>query len=384
MRILFSARPAYGHVYPMMPLALTAREAGHHVEFATAGQFLPKLQSLGFTTHPVGLTIEEARDELVGSAPGDGMPKGDDGRPDLDTGGRLFIDVLARHTAADLMPIIGDIAPDVVVYENGEFGAAVVAAAAGVPAICHSISPRLPDEVIRLLAGTRLDELWAYYGKSPAPIDVFTGDVYLDIFPAMMQQPSILADPARMRLRPIPWSEPSAPTPPWVGGQSNPLVYLTLGTVVATDDVLLPVIEGLAGMDVDVLVALGSAAGNELGPLPGNVHLEPFVHQVAVLRHADLVVHHGGSGTVLGALALNKPQVILPKGADQFFNADVMAAAGLARVLEPRNVTADAVATLAKAALDERDRPLVQAVHDEIVAMPDPSVVVERLVERYG
>lgn len=384
MRILFCARPAYGHVYPMMPLALAAREAGHDVQFATAGAFVPKLQSLGFTTHAVGLTIEQARDELVGSAPGDGMPKSDDGRPDLDTGGRLFIDVLARHTAADLMPVIGDIAPDVVVYENGEFGAAVVANVAGVPAICHSISPRLPDKVIPLVSGTRLDQLWAHYGKAPAPIDVFTGDVYLDIFPSMMQPPSILADPARLRLRPIPWSEPGAPTPPWLGGQSRPLVYLTLGTVVATDEVLLPVIEGLAGIDVDVLVALGSAAGTDLGPLPGNVHVEPFVNQVAVLRHADLVVHHGGSGTVLGALALNKPQVILPQGADQFYNADVMAAAGLARVLEPRDVSADAVATMAKAALDEQARPLVEAARDEIVAMPDPAAVVRQLGERFG
>lgn len=384
MRILFSARPAYGHVYPMMPLALAAREAGHDVQFATAGAFLPKLLALGFPTHAVGLTIEQARDELVGSAPGDGMPKGDDGRPDLDTGGRLFIDVLARQTAADLMPIIGDIAPDVVIYENGEFGAAVVANVAGVPAVCHSISPRLPDEVIRVISGTRLDQLWARYGKSSAPIDVFTGDVYLDIFPSMMQQPSFLPDPARVRLRPIPWSEPSSPTPPWVGCQGNPLVYLTLGTVVATDEVLVPVIEGLSGMDVDVLVALGSAAGSELGPLPGNVHVEPFVNQVVVLREADLVVHHGGSGTVLGALALNTPQVILPKGADQFFNADVMAAAGLARVLEPQHVTADAVATLAKAALDERERPLVEAARDEIMAMPGPAAVVSQLVERFG
>ena len=371
-------------MYPMMPLALAAREADHDVQFATAGAFLPKLQSLGFTTHAVGITIEDARDELVGSAPGDGMPSGADGRPDLDTGGRLFIDVLARHTAADLMPVIGDIAPDVVVYENGEFGAAIVANVAGLPAVCHSISPRMPDEAIRLISGTRLDQLWAHYGKPLAPIDVFTGDVYLDIFPSMMQPPSILADPARMRLRPIPWSEPSAPTPPWLGRQSRPLVYLTLGTVVATDEVLLPVIDGLAGMDVDVLVALGSAAGRDLGPLPGNVHVEPFVNQVAVMRHADLVVHHGGSGTVLGALALNKPQVILPKGADQFFNADVMAATGLARVLEPRNVSADAVATLAKAALDEQERPLVEAAHDEILAMPDPSAVVHRLAERFG
>ena len=45
MKILFSTRPAYGHVYPLMPLALAAREAGHDVRFATTGQFLGKLDA---------------------------------------------------------------------------------------------------------------------------------------------------------------------------------------------------------------------------------------------------------------------------------------------------------------------------------------------------
>ncbi len=90
MKILFSTRPAYGHVYPLIPLALTAREAGHEVSFATTGSFLHRLGRLGFPTHDVGLTIDEALESLAASMPGDGMPKRDDGRPDLDAGSRLF------------------------------------------------------------------------------------------------------------------------------------------------------------------------------------------------------------------------------------------------------------------------------------------------------
>ncbi len=48
------------------------------------------------------------------------------------------------------------------------------------------------------------------------------------------------------------------------------------------------------------LVALGNAPGTGLGPLPRNMHVEAFVDQSAVLRHADLAVRHGGSGTMLG------------------------------------------------------------------------------------
>jgi UDP:flavonoid glycosyltransferase YjiC (YdhE family) len=98
----------------------------------------------------------------------------------------------------------------------------------------------------------------------------------------------------------------------------RPVVYLTLGTVVADDDVLRPAIEGLARLDADVLVALGSACGKGVGAVPANVHLEPFVDQATVMGLVDLVVHHGGSGTILAALANAVPQVLMPKGADQW------------------------------------------------------------------
>lgn len=119
-------------------------------------------------------------------------------------------------------------------------------------------------------------------------------------------------------MRPVPFAEPRAILPSWVGSRSRPLVYLTLGTIVATDEVLLPAIEGLGRLDADILLALGSASGINLGAVPANVHVEAFVDQAALLAQADLVVHHGGSGTVLGALAHGVPQVLLPKGADQF------------------------------------------------------------------
>ena len=95
VKILFSTRPAYGHVYPLMPLALAAREAGHDVSIATTGHFLPKLASLGFSTHDVGITIEDARDRLLASLSTAEMPKETDGRPDVEMGARLFVDMIA-------------------------------------------------------------------------------------------------------------------------------------------------------------------------------------------------------------------------------------------------------------------------------------------------
>jgi UDP:flavonoid glycosyltransferase YjiC (YdhE family) len=43
------------------------------------------------------------------------------------------------------------------------------------------------------------------------------------------------------------------------------------------------------------------------------VHIERFVAQSEVLPLVDLIVHHGGTGTVLGALQAGLPQLLLPK-----------------------------------------------------------------------
>ena len=383
MKILFSARPAYGHVYPLLPLAVAARRAGHQVSFATTGSFLATLDRLGFPTHSVGVTIEDARKELLAALSADAMPKGADGRPYVENLGRLFLDVVAPRTAADLSPLLARLQPDLVVYEQYEFGAAVAAHVAGIAAVCHALSPRLPDEVLRAMAADRVDRLWADHGGAASMFDVFTGDAYLDIFPKALQQPAILAHPARVPMRPIPFAEPEAILPAWVRECDRPLVYLTLGTIVATDKVLRPVIAGLATLDVDVLLALGSADGAALGPLPRNVHVESFVDQPTVLRHADLAVHHGGSGTILGSLTYGTPQLLLPQGTDQFWNADRMAGAGLAEVLEPPQVTPDAVAHAAAVELGNYRRA-VDAVSAEIAALPHPSDVLEQLVARIG
>ena len=381
MKILFSTRPAYGHVYPLLPLALAARSAGHDVRFATTGPFLRSLGALGFAAYDVGLTIEEARDVLVASLDTDRVPTGPDGRPDLEMGGRLFIDVLGRRTAGDLARLLTRVDVDVVVYEQFDLGAAVAAHAAGIPAVCHSLSPGMPPDVIELVAGDRLARLWARHGVIAPALDVFRGDVFIDIFPTVLQHPAFLADPARLRMRPVPYSEPSATLPAWVGRRVRPLVYVTLGTVVATDDVLRPAVDGVAALDADVLVALGSAGGASLGTVPPNVHVERFVDQPAVLRQASLAVHHGGSGTVLGALTTGTPQLLLPKGADQFLNADAMSTAGLAAVLTPSETTPSSVAVAAAEAI-HHPRPAAEAARAELAALPEPADALEELLER--
>jgi hypothetical protein len=357
----------------MMPLAEAARAAGRDVTFATCGEFVPKLERLGYRTETVGISIDDGLEQLLASG---ATLAGEAGRTDLDMAGELFLSIVGRRTAADLVPILDHVRPDVVVYEQYDFGAAIAAGARGIEATCHSISPQLPLPVRQLVGGPRVEQLWAEHGVTAAPFDVFVGDTYLDIFPSAMREPSFAGDPARIPMQPIPWAEPGLDVPAWVTLSERPVVYLTLGTVVATDEILQPAIDGLASLDTEVLVTLGSAPGSDLGPVPPNVHVETFVDQSRLMPYVDLVVHHGGSGTILAALVNGVPQVLTPKGADQFLNGDLIAKAGLAEVILPGEATADAVATAAKRSLTEPNRSAIDAARDEIAAMPTPTDVM--------
>src|SRR3954468_7191787 len=47
LRVLFSCRPLTGHLYPLVPLARAAAEAGHEVAFATAEPALTDARERG-------------------------------------------------------------------------------------------------------------------------------------------------------------------------------------------------------------------------------------------------------------------------------------------------------------------------------------------------
>jgi UDP:flavonoid glycosyltransferase YjiC (YdhE family) len=49
--------------------------------------------------------------------------------------------------------------------------------------------------------------------------------------------------------------------------------------------------------------------------------VERFVPEADVLDHADVMVCHGGLGSVLGAIETATPMVIVPLGAEQLVNA---------------------------------------------------------------
>lgn len=140
-------------------------------------------------------------------------------------------------------------------------------------------------------------------------------------------------------------------------------------------------IRALSRLDADVLVALGPGDPSLLGSVPDRVRVAGFVPQAEVLKHAGLVVHHGGTGTVLASLAAGLPQLILPQGADQFANAEHLEALGAAKSLTGEAIRIPAIETAARELLtDPKPRDLARSTAAEIAEMPPPSRVLAEIV----
>ncbi|MCZ0978223.1 glycosyltransferase [Streptomyces diastatochromogenes] len=153
--------------------------------------------------------------------------------------------------------------------------------------------------------------------------------------------------------------------------------------MVTSAQLLRTAIDGLLPLDTRVLVATSSVVDPaELGELPDRVVALPWVPQPEALAHAAVVVHHGGHGTTLGALAAGLPQLILPAEGDGFSNAPAVTAAGAGRLLIGEDVSAAGVRAEVHTLLtDTAHRDAARAIADEIAALPDPAATVARFAE---
>ncbi|WP_461124483.1 glycosyltransferase [Saccharothrix stipae] len=377
MRILFSSLGSHGHTYPLLPLAIAAREVGHEVIFVTSEAFANALTPHGVEHVVGGLSIHEAFTAAFEGA--EGVQAQDVGADQISA---VFGSVLPRRFAADLAPIIADRKPDLVVHELGNPGAGLAAKVAGVPALCHSFGRMWEAEEFSDPVRKHLSAVAADLGVD-LPDDDFMvlGNPYVDICPPSVQDPRFLAAARhRIPLRPVPFAEPGE-LPSWVLDHREPLVYLTLGTAFGDAGVLRTAIEGLGALDARVLVAAGPTVEvDALGELPANVVVRPWVPQADLLPHVDLVVHHGGSGTTMGSFGAGVPQLVVPQGADQFNNAAMVAEAGLGDRLVGAETTAEAITTTARRLLaDEAVRDAARAMADEVAAMPSPHDVARSL-----
>jgi UDP:flavonoid glycosyltransferase YjiC (YdhE family) len=376
VKIMFASLGAYGHLYPMMPLALACADAGHETVIATGPPFLGQLPLPTVPGYPPDLELDWAIQETRSRHPD---------LHDQDFSMAMFADVTAELAAPTMIEQCERVRPDLVIYEGMHTGAGAAASVSGIPAAAYAIA--LASSIYgRLHAATvrYQRETWLQRNRTPPEGDGLLATALINPAPPSVRQTDGTGIPT-IPIRSVAYNESSAGVPAWLDGpRTRPRVYLTLGTVsFGAVEVLSRAIAEIAPLDVDVLVTVGPE-GNPaaLGDVPENVHVERFVAQSAVLPLVDLIVHHGGTGTVLSGLEVGLPQLLLPQGADQFFNAEILTTTGAARALPNDAQQPGAIGDAVQALLgDSPERHTAARVRDEIAAMPSPAEVVPTLVE---
>lgn len=370
MKVVVASLPAYGHLYPMMPLALALQRAGHEVLVAAGdgfgdglGEGLPGRRIPGAVP---GWTMTDSTSRVHAALNALGRP------PDEEVAITLFLRECAPHVVDVMREQLARVRPDLVVLEQTNLGALMAAHAVGCRVVVFGVVGwgsrwsrvyRATAEVV----GTRAEDL---------------ATAFIDSQPAFLAEPGAQPPFPSLAVRPTAWAPDAGVVPEWLlHARGAPRAYVTLGTVFGEAGLLAATASEVAQAGCEVLAVTGPDVDpTALGELPAAVHVARFVPQARVLSLVDVVVHHGGSGTVIGSLEHGLPQVVLPQGADQFWNADHLAAHGASRTVppgSPAGSVARAVAAVTEPGSPER-RAAVR-LGAVVAAMPSPDEVAATL-----
>lgn len=373
MRVLFVTRPLVGHYYPMRPLMGALADAGDEVALATGEPLASAAEHDGVVVHRVGLANDDPA-VVHNRSILQTLPPAELRRFAFSD---WFVLTEMPPRVRDLEAVIDRFDPELIIHETAEFAAPLVASVHRIPYATHAYGPLLRRDAA-LSAGNAAAPFWQQRDLEPHPYAGLYRYLYIDICPPTLQTADI-ADIEAVQLVGPSSHHVSGPPPPWLADLTGrPIVYVTLGTVFNQDhQVFLTVLEGLQQHAVDVVVTVGT--NNDpaaLGVQPPNVHVHRFIDQDQLLPHCSIAVVHGGAGTTFGALSWGIPLVVLPQSADQFFNAERVAAAGAGIALMPDDQNARSVHDAVRALLhDDAFRNAAHRIQHEFAEMPRPAEV---------
>lgn len=364
MRVLVSGVPGLGHLVPLLDLAGALQLAGHEVRVATNEEFHGVIAGAGLQPVPAGMSNVEMRAQRSRRWPET------DAQPVSVWATRMWAQVMAPSTLADLLVCMEEWPADVVLHEEGEYAAPVAAAQAGIPWVTHGWgSPlRSANELAEIedLAAA----LWESCGRDvPAAAGLYAHALVNPCPPMLQDEPP----PGASVVWPI--------RPCLLEGRGPALaadVYIGFGTVPSLANArsqLTAAVRACTARGLrTVVTAPSEQLRRELAEIDERlVQAREFVSLPALLRSCKVVIAHAGAGTVLGALAFGVPVVLMPRGTpSQLRMADACHRAGVGRQCDP----ADLDAALDEVLNDPAITAAASKVARQIAELPNACSVV--------
>ncbi|MFE5670116.1 nucleotide disphospho-sugar-binding domain-containing protein [Agromyces sp. NPDC056523] len=313
--------------------------------------------------------------------------------------------------------VVDEVDPDAVLVDHLAFSARLGLETAGVPygdvVLGHPSALPVGDEVygyppewpaafrpdpsgladLRALCGRVSDRFAEEWNRAASELDPSfpsTADAFAEHGPLVLfNSPSELVDDRRRALLPphrflgsaLREEPEDREVAEWVETAGR-FAYVSFGSFLSVRaDVLRRVSDALRSLGLRAAVASGSADPRELGELPGDWLVRPYLPQVRLLRAASVAVTHGGNNSVTEALGCGVPLVVLPFSTDQFAGAAAVERSGFGVALDPNAATTDDLARALQHALhlDTAARERLDALAGVQAARPGPEVAFDAL-----
>ena len=367
MRILITSTSGAGHLQPLLPYAAALVRRGHDVRVAARDEVAAAVDRAGLhhlilpSPAPEAYQAVMARMDAANAEAARVIGIQD-----------FFFGLLARTMLPGLVTVMRDWRPDLVLRESAAPSGAVAAEALGIPHARVEVHNREIEALFVSLGAGAVDGLRVTAGLAPDGGAALRAEPVFTAFPAALDGTFPELTPLRVRtagVQRLPQDKGALP-----------LVYITLGTVAGrlpkSQAAYRMALAAVADLPVRALLTTGPVMQvADLGTVPANVQVETFVPQAEVLARAAMVLCHGGSGTMLGALASGIPLVITPLFADQPANARSLAASGAG--LAVQDGTVDQLrAAVAQVLADDAFANRARDIATEIAALPDVDAAV--------
>jgi MGT family glycosyltransferase len=364
--IVFFPEGAFGPTNNCVGIGDVLRGRGHRVVFIVEESFAGTLEAQGFEERLMRLTPPPETEEVPGqfwkdyireTAPVFRRPTIEQLEGFIAPTFQALIDG-ARYVDDRLREIIDELQPDLIVEDNVVAFPALPASGRPWARIvsCNPTEIKDPD-VPPPFSGLPLEDRsdWDAYWSA---YDEALGEMHAD-FDAFCQERGAPPLPPRELIHESPWlnlylypeeidyprsrplgerwhnlqasvraTDPDWELPESLAAGSEPLVYLSLGSLGSADvDLMRGLVDTLSGDGYRVIVSKGPQADEF--ELADNMAGAEFLPQASILPQVDAVICHGGNNTVTESLYFGKPMVVLPLFWDQYDNAQRLDETGL-------------------------------------------------------
>jgi hypothetical protein len=181
--------------FALAPLVAAALRRGDDVVIASGENLADWVQSCGFEFAPVGMALPSALAESQKRFAGPGMVF------------RCFTTVAVPPMAQDLLGLANTWRPDLIVHEETEYAAPLVAKLLAHPCVTQSYTAPARPIAERAAMRSFLDPIWSDHG---AGLVQLSGDVYLDVCPPGFQTDDVTSITGLRPIRPIVFDGPTA------------------------------------------------------------------------------------------------------------------------------------------------------------------------------